>query len=80
MMRSVVSAAAITTTIGVRQGSLSSCVLFVLFVKKNLIGIINARFGLDGIYGWLYVLMLMDNTVILCTIREGTKKNVNSVT
>ncbi len=67
----LVGTAVITTAIGVRRGSLTSCLLFVLFVN-DLIGITKAHCGLDGILRWLHVLG-MDDTVILSTTTEGMK-------
>ncbi len=74
--RSVIGTAVITTTIGVRQGSPTSCLLFVLFVN-DLIRIIRARCGVDGILGWLHVLMFMDDTVLLSTTRESMEKKLS---
>ncbi len=68
--RSVLGAAIITTAVGVRQGSSTSCLLFMLFVN-DLIGLIKGRCGRDGILEWLHVLMYMDDTVLLSTTREG---------
>jgi hypothetical protein len=66
---SVLGTAVITATIGVRQGSPTSCFLFTVFVN-TLIRWIKDRCGEDGFLKWLHVLMLMDDTVILATSRE----------
>ncbi len=68
----VLGAAVITTAVGVRQGSPTSCLLFVLFVN-DLIGLIKSRSGRDGILEWLHVLIYMDDTVLLSTTREGMR-------
>ncbi len=57
--RGVVGTAVVTTTTGVRQGSTRSYLVFVVFVNA-LIGIIEAHCGVDGILGWLHILMLID--------------------
>lgn len=59
----------ITATIGVRQGSPTSCYLFVIFVDV-LILLIKSKCSVEPILGWLHTLMLMDDTVILATSRE----------
>ena len=66
----VIGTAIITATVGVRQGSPTSCILFVLFVN-DLIKLIKDNCGLDGFLSWLHVLVLMDDTVILSTSRDG---------
>ena len=61
--------ATITATIGVRQGSPTSCLLFTLLVN-DLIRNLKERCLPDDFLGWLHALMLMDDTVILATSRE----------
>ncbi|CAL4067392.1 unnamed protein product, partial [Meganyctiphanes norvegica] len=68
--QSVIGSALITATMGVRQGSPTSCLLFVLFVN-DLIKMIKERCGIDGFLAWLHVLVFMDDTVILSTSRNG---------
>ncbi|XP_068242383.1 uncharacterized protein [Palaemon carinicauda] len=68
--RSIIGTAVITATVGVRQGSPTWCILFVLYVN-DLIKLIKENCGLDGFLAWLYVLVLMDDTVILSTTRNG---------
>ena len=67
--------AIITTTLGVRQGSPTSCFLFTLFTN-DLIRKIKTQCPPDGFLGWLHSLMLMDDTVILATTRERAEKKV----
>ena len=59
----------ITSTIGVRQGSPTSCYLFIIFVDV-LILMLKSRCSPEPILGWLHCLMLMDDTVIFATSRE----------
>ena len=70
--QSVIGTALITASVGVRQGSPTSCLLFVLFVN-DLIKIIRERCGPDGFLAWLHVMIFMDDTVILSTTRNGIK-------
>jgi hypothetical protein len=61
--------ATVTTTIGVRQGSPTSCLLFTLLVN-DLVRNLKERCPPDDFLGWLHALMLMDDTVLLATSRE----------
>jgi hypothetical protein len=58
----------ITAVLGVKQGSPSSCFLFILFVDE-LVRFVK-RSPPDGILGWLHLLVLMDDTVIVATSHE----------
>ena len=70
MTQSIIGTALITASIGVRQGSPTSCLLFVLFVN-DLIKMFKERYGPDGFLAWLHVLVFMDDTVILSTSQNG---------
>ncbi len=63
----------ITVTVGVGQGSPSSCVLLVFF-KNDLIRAFKRRCAADSFLVWLHCLMLIDDTVILATSRERWKE------
>ena len=65
----ILGSTTITSTIGVRQGSPTSCLLFIIFVEM-LIRLIKNNVNTDSFLGWLHVLMLMDDTVIMATSRE----------
>ena len=67
---SVIGTAVITATIGVRQGSPTSCLLFVLYIN-DLIKIIKENSRDEGFLSWLHVLVLMDDTVILAATRTS---------
>ena len=69
MTESVIGTAVFAVTMGVRQGSPTSCLLFILYVN-DLITIIKDNCGDDGFLKWLQILILMDDTVLLSTSRE----------
>ena len=66
----VIGTAVIAASIGVRQGSPTSCLLFILFVN-DLIKLYKERCDRDGFLRWLHLLVFMDDTVILSTTRCG---------
>ena len=68
--QSIIGTTAITVSVGVRQGSPTSCLLFVLFVN-DLIKLLKDKCTLDGFLLWLHVLVFMDDTVLLSTSRNG---------
>ena len=59
----------ITTNLGVKQGSSTSCLLFILYVDK-MIKMIKTSFVNDGFLGSLHTLMLMDDTVLFATSKD----------
>ncbi len=67
---SVFGGTVITSTLGVRQGSPTSCLLFRIFIDE-LIKLIKQICMPDGFLGWLHSLVLMDDTVLLATTKEG---------
>ena len=67
--------AIVTSTLGVRQGSPTSCFLFTL-LTNDLIRSIKTQCQPDGFLSWLHTLMLMDDTVILATTRERAVQKV----
>ena len=74
--QSIIGTAIITTAIGVRQGSPTSCLLFILYVN-DLIKLIKETCEPDGFLSWLHLLMLMDDTVLLATSRKNISKKIN---
>ena len=58
----------ITAVLGVKQGSPSSCFLFTLFVDE-LVRFMKLS-PPDGVLGWLHLLVLMDDTVIVASSHE----------
>ena len=67
--RNIVGSSIMTASAGVRQGSPSSCLLFVLFLN-DMVKLYKERCANDGFLGWLHVLVLMDDTVIMATSRR----------
>ena len=65
----ILETATITASLGVRQGSPTSCLLFTLLVN-DLIRAMKTRCAPDGYLNWLHVLMMMDDTIILATTRQ----------
>ncbi len=66
----------VTISLGVRQGSPTSCLLFIVYVN-DLIRVIKEGSGYDGFLQWLHVLVLMDDTVILSTSRQGMQRKLS---
>ena len=62
--QNIIGTAIITTIIGVRQGSPTSCFLFILYVN-DLVKLIKDTCEDDGFLSWLHLLVLMDDTVLL---------------
>ena len=73
--KSILGLAIITTLVGVRQGSPTSCLLFIIYVN-DLIKLIKTTCQPDGFLSWLHLLMLMDDTVILATKKENMLQKV----
>ena len=72
---SVIGTALIATTVGVRKGSPTSCVLFVIYVNA-MIQMIKQGCPQDGFLSWLHVLVMMDDTVLMSTTREGMIRKI----
>ena len=66
----------ITAVLGVKQGSPTSCFLFILFVDE-FIRLVKSSVDTDGFLDWLHLLMLMDDTVIFATSRERLCQKLN---
>ena len=68
--QSIIGTALVTASVGVRQGSPTSCLLFVLFVN-DMIKLFKERCGPEGFLNWLHLLVFMDDTVLVSTSRNG---------
>ena len=69
----------ITATLGVKQGSPTSCFLFTLFVDE-FVRLVKSRCDVDGFLQWLHLLVLMDDTVLFATTRQGLVDKLNLLT
>ena len=67
---SIIGSAVVTATLGVRQGSSTSCFLFIIYVNE-LIKVMKEKCNPERFLGWLHVMVMMDDTVILATTREN---------
>ena len=73
--RSIIGTAVVTACAGLRQGSPTSCLLFVLFLD-SMVRLFKNRCAPDGFLNWLHLLVLMDDTVIMATTRHGMIRKV----
>ena len=67
--RNIIGTALMTATAGVKQGSPSSCLFFILFLE-DMVRMIKEVYQTDGFLGWLHLLVLMDDTVLFATTRR----------
>lgn len=75
---SVIDRAVSPATIGVGQGSHTSCLLFLLHVNY-LITVTKDNCRNYGFLKWLHVLILMDDTVLLSTSQENMVNKLNNI-
>ncbi len=73
---SMIGGTVMTAALGVRQGSPTSCLLFIVFMNE-LIRMLKRSCESDEFLDWLHTLVLMDDTVLLSTTTEGM---INKVT
>ena len=73
----IFQSATISTSIGVRQGAATSCILFIIYLDI-MVRMINTV-GDDGFLKSLHTLLLMDDTVLLATSRESLIKKFQIV-
>ncbi len=67
---SIVGTGIATASVDVRQGSPTSYLLFIIFFN-DLIALIKNGCDTDGSLAWLHTSVLMDDTVLLSTSRQG---------
>ena len=70
----VLGAAIISATLGVRQGSPTSCFLFTCYLNDLVRDM--KQCPMDGFLRWIHCLLLMDDTVLLATTREECRRKV----
>ena len=72
---SIIGSAVVVATLGLRQGSPTSCLLFIIYIN-DLIRSLKENCPNDGFLEWLHCLVLMDDTVLLATTRDSMLKKV----
>ena len=72
---SIMGSAVVTSTRGVRQGSPTSCFLFIIFVNE-LIRVMKEKCQAEPLLESLHIMVLMDDTELLSTSRCKTIKKV----
>lgn len=77
--RLVLGSVAIIATLGLRQGSPTSCFLFTLYLEK-FVRRMKTVCGEDGFLKWLHCLLLMDDTVIFATSRVTAIQKLHVLT
>ncbi len=75
---SVLGTVIISVTVGVRQGSPTSCLLFILYVN-DLIKLVKESSAPEGFLSWLHLLVLMDDTVLLSTSRASMLRKLRTL-
>ena len=65
----------LAATIGVRQGSSTSCLLFILYVN-DLIKRMKENCEDDGFLSWLHILVMMDDTVLLAITKQRMQQKL----
>ena len=76
--KNVLKSVVIDSSIGVRQGAPTSCLLFTLYID-NMVKMLKNEVTVDSFMGNLHVLLLMDDAVILSSSREMCEKKLNIV-
>ena len=76
--KNVLKTAVIDSTIGVRQGAPTSCLLFVIYINE-MVKMMKNAIARDGFLGCLHTLLLMDDTVVLATSREMCEEKLKVV-
>ena len=64
----ILGSASVAATIGLRQGTPTSCLLFTIFLDEFVHDM--KKLGSDGFLKWIHCFLLMDDTVIFSTNRE----------
>ncbi len=70
LIENIIGTAVVTVTLGLRKGSPTSSIFFVLSIN-DLIKLLKEKCSRDGFLKWLHILVLMDDTILLATTRKG---------
>lgn len=76
--RNIMKSAIIESSIGVRQGAPTSCLLFTLYID-HMVKMLKNEIGADDFLGSLHTMLLMDDAVIVATSREMCERKMNIV-
>ncbi len=72
---SIVGVAVVTATIGVRQDSPTSCLLFIAFVNE-MTRSVKQKCASEEMIEWIHMILLMDDTILLATSRQKMKEKM----
>ncbi len=75
---SIVGEAVMAATLGVRQGSPTSCFLFVVVVNE-LVKMVKDTGHREEFLQWLHILAFMDDTVLLATSRRDIVRKLETL-
>lgn len=79
VIESIISTNKFVTTVGVRQGSPTSCLLFIIVHVNDLIKLIKDNCINEGFLKWLHIVILMDDIVLLSPSRERIIRKLSLV-
>ncbi len=72
---SIVGCAVVTSTVRVRQGLSTSCLLFIIYVDE-LIKVMKIRCQRETFIDWLHILLFMDDTVLFSASRSNIQRKL----
>ena len=72
---SVLGTTIIEVCLGLKQGSPTSCILFIIYLNE-LIKLYHSRCSDDGFLNWLHVILLMDDAAVLATSRKRCEEKL----
>ena len=73
--QSIIGTAFVTATLGLKQESPTSYILFVIYIN-NLIKLVKENCPNDGFLKWLHILVLMVDTILLAASKDMMLKKV----
>ena len=76
--KNILRSAVINSSVGVRQGAPTSCLLFILYIDR-MVRMLKDSIESDGFLGNLHTLLLMDDAVILATSRLMCEKKMKVI-
>ena len=73
--RSVLGATISEVCLGLKQGSPTSCILFIIYLNE-LVKLYRSMCSDDGFLGWLHCILLMDDAAVLATSRKSCEEKL----